>query len=334
VSLDATLDVLARGAPLPGSWGDPEGEERAAREGAALAGLPDRASFDVRGQEAVTFLQRLLTADVEAMPAGSGGAALLLDVKGRIVADLDLWRDAAMPIRVATAVSAIEATLSTLGRMVLRADVRLERRQGRILRLVGPGAERAWSDAGGAAIPGAPYGHVTTALAGVVLHARRLRTPSMIEIETEPAADVRPLLEALAAHATPVGRDVLEGLRVATGRPGAEGELSQEVFPQEMRLEEAVSFTKGCYLGQETVARIHYRGHVNRLLCGLALDGPAEAGTALTAGGREVGRITSVARTVRNGWIGLAILRRESSDPGTELVAGEVGARVVSVPLD
>ena len=95
----------------------------------------------------------------------------------------------------------------------------------------------------------------------------------------------------------------------------------------------AVSFTKGCYLGQETVARLQFRGKANRALRGVLLDGPAAPGSPVTAAGREVGRLTSVARTPDLGAIGLAILRREV-EPGDEVEAGGVAGRVAGLPFD
>ena len=105
------------------------------------------------------------------------------------------------------------------------------------------------------------------------------------------------------------------------------------MIPQEAGLNErAVSFTKGCYVGQETVARLFYRGKPNRHLRGLRLDGPAETGEPLVLGEREVGRLGSVVESPAHGWIALAIVRREA-EPGAELRAGERTATVVELPF-
>ena len=109
----------------------------------------------------------------------------------------------------------------------------------------------------------------------------------------EDAEAVRAAL--LGAGAVPADGDAAEIRRVETGRPRYGVDLDDSVIPQEAGLNErAVSFTKGCYVGQETVARLHYRGKPNRHLRGLRLDGPAETGAALVLGEREVGRLGSV----------------------------------------
>jgi folate-binding protein YgfZ len=99
-------------------------------------------------------------------------------------------------------------------------------------------------------------------------------------------------------------------------------------------VEDAVSFTKGCYIGQETVARLHYKGRPNRHLRGLRLSAPAEPGTTLRLGEKEVGSLGGAVVSPVLGPIGLAILRREA-EPGTELAVGEDGvtARVVDLPF-
>jgi tRNA-modifying protein YgfZ len=105
------------------------------------------------------------------------------------------------------------------------------------------------------------------------------------------------------------------------------------VIPQEAGLNErAVSFTKGCYVGQETVARLYYRGKPNRHLRGLRLDGPAETGDAIVLGEREVGRLGSVVESPSLGWIALALVRREA-EPGATVTAGDRTATVVDLPF-
>jgi folate-binding protein YgfZ len=122
-------------------------------------------------------------------------------------------------------------------------------------------------------------------------------------------------------------------LRVEHGRPRYGVDLDDSVIPQEAGLNDrAVSFTKGCYVGQETVARLHWRGKPNRHLRGLRLGEQVQPGTELRLGEREVGRITSVAASPRFGTVGLALVRREAQ-PGDVLDAGGVRAEVVDLPF-
>jgi folate-binding protein YgfZ len=150
------------------------------------------------------------------------------------------------------------------------------------------------------------------------------------------AADTERVAAALrAAGALPVDEAAAEIRRVETGRPRYGVDLDDGVIPQEAGLNQrAVSFTKGCYVGQETVARLFYRGKPNRHLRGLRLGGPAATGDVLRLGEREVGRLGSVAVSPAHGWIALALVRREAP-PGSAVAVGDGGvpAAVVELPF-
>jgi folate-binding protein YgfZ len=129
--------------------------------------------------------------------------------------------------------------------------------------------------------------------------------------------------------------EVAECLRIEAGRPRLGLELGDDVIPQEAALNDrAISFTKGCYVGQETVARLHYKGKPNRHLRGLRLSAPAERGQIVLAGEREVGRIGSSCVSPTHGPIALALLRREAA-PGDSVQVGDGGtvAEVVELPF-
>ena len=148
---------------------------------------------------------------------------------------------------------------------------------------------------------------------------------------------------ALEASAASLGVDcvagdaaLLEVLRIEAGIPALGAELDEDVLPPEARLERAVANNKGCYVGQEIVARLRSRGQVNHLLVGLRLDGegllPA-AGTALSAAGRATGEITSVARSPLAGPIALAFVRREHAEVGTRVEFDGGAATVAALPF-
>ncbi|HWJ42405.1 MAG TPA: glycine cleavage T C-terminal barrel domain-containing protein, partial [Solirubrobacterales bacterium] len=139
----------------------------------------------------------------------------------------------------------------------------------------------------------------------------------------------------LAAGAVEVSPQAAEILRIEAGRPRFGAEMGPETMPAEAGIvERAVSFTKGCYIGQETVARLHYKGRPNRHLRGLRFSGPGRPGASLALGGKEVGKVGSAAVSPALGPIGLAILRREA-EPGATLSLGEDGvtAEVVALPF-
>jgi folate-binding protein YgfZ len=146
---------------------------------------------------------------------------------------------------------------------------------------------------------------------------------------------------ALARAGAPLGAVAIDAaaldvLRVEAGHPRAGAEIGPDTLPAELRLEErAISFSKGCYTGQEIVARMASRGRVGHLLVGLAFDAvaPPAAGSALRAGVARVGEITSVARSPRAGAIALGIVRKGFDAPGSVLDADGVSARVVALPF-
>jgi tRNA-modifying protein YgfZ len=135
--------------------------------------------------------------------------------------------------------------------------------------------------------------------------------------------------------AEPVSETVADCVRVERGRPRYGIDLDETVIPQEADLNDrAVSFTKGCYVGQETVARLFYRGKPNRQLRGLKLSAPVATGAEITLSDRVVGRLGSVAESPALGSIALALVRREAP-PGSDVVVGtdQVDAVVVELPF-
>jgi folate-binding protein YgfZ len=136
-----------------------------------------------------------------------------------------------------------------------------------------------------------------------------------------------------SAGIEPVSEEAAEIVRVERGRPRFGAEMTTQTIPQEAGINErAVSFTKGCYIGQETVARLHYKGKPNRHLRGLRLAGPVRAGDPVVLGDREVGAVGTSVLSPARGPIALAILRREA-EPGAAVIVGETAGEVVELPF-
>jgi folate-binding protein YgfZ len=233
-----------------------------------------------------------------------------------------------------------------------RVDLHKRTLERSLLSLVGPDTDRvARSALDGAPLPsrrtsgqtpscqtplGAPLGerehdHALAAIAGAPVRLIRTDTGIDVLLDCADAVAVRTTLEG--AGASPVGEQAAEIVRVESGRPRYGVDLDESTIPQEAGLNErAVSFTKGCYVGQETVARLHYRGKPNRHLRGLRLSGLAPPGTELRLGERAVGHLGSVALSPRHGPIGLALVRREA-EPGDTVALGADGATAVVVEL-
>ncbi len=307
-----------------------DAQYRQLREECGLVDRSARGKLLVAGPEAAEYLQGQLTNDVEGLSPGEGRYAALLDRKGHIQSDMRVLRLAADEIWLDTEPEALERVrrhLETykIGREVEVADLGAERS---ILSLIGP---RSVEVAGSAALPE----HANEAMRLNGIDCLLVGTADGLDLIVA-AADRERLLERLLdAGAVEVGAEAAEILRIESGRPRFGAEMSEETMPAEAGIvEAAVDFTKGCYIGQEPVARLHYKGRPNRHLRGLRLSAPAAAGAALHLGEKQVGRIGSACVSPAHGPLALAIVRREA-EPGAELAVGEDGvtARVVDLPF-
>ncbi|HEX6688195.1 MAG TPA: glycine cleavage T C-terminal barrel domain-containing protein [Solirubrobacterales bacterium] len=307
-----------------------DAEYRQLREECGLLDRSERGKLIVSGGEAAEYLQGQLTNDVEALSPGEGQYAALLDRKGHMQADMRVLRTSPEEIWIDTEPQALESVrrhleMYKIGREVKIADLTAERS---ILSLIGP---RSVEIAGTAALP--EYVGEATSFAGVACLA--VGTAEGIDLIAK-SSDTASLRDALTATgAVEVGPAAAEVIRIEAGRPRFGAEMSTETMPAEAGIvEHAVSFTKGCYIGQEPVARLHYKGRPNRHLRGLELSALAAPGTSLRLGEKEVGKIGSSHVSPARGPIALAIVRREA-EPGAELAVGEDGvtARVVDLPF-
>jgi folate-binding protein YgfZ len=288
----------------------------------------ERGKLALAGADAKGFLQGQVTNDVEALTPGSGCYAAFLTPKGKMLGDLRVL-DAGAELLLDTERIALQALFNMIRRFSLGYDVALHKRtlERGLLSLLGPRADDLVE------LPGAEHAHAVVEIGGIA--ARAIRTDVGIDLLCEAPA-TEPLLAALArSDVPPVSEAAAECLRVERGRPRYGIDLDDTVIPQEAGLNErAVSFTKGCYVGQETVARLHYRGKPNRHLRGLRCAAPVEHGAELRLGERSVGHVGSTADSPRHGPIALALVRREAP-PGSELSVGPdaVSAEVVALPF-
>jgi tRNA-modifying protein YgfZ len=289
---------------------------------AGLVERPGRGKLILRGGEAVDFLQGQVTNDIEALAPGSGCYAALLNHKGKFRSDMRVlrgedfvWLDTE-PVGHRPLAYTVETY--SLGRDVSWEDVTEERA---ILSLLGPGAR----DALDVAPPADEHAFVDGE------HGLYVATDLGVDVIC-PAADVEGVREALGVAA--VTEEAAECLRIESGRPRLGYDMDGETIPQEAGVNErAVSFTKGCYVGQETVARLHYKGKPNRHLRGLRLSEPVERGSEIRVGERVVGRVGSTCVSPAHGPIALALLRREAA-PGDRVSVGEgSSAEVIDLPF-
>jgi tRNA-modifying protein YgfZ len=304
------------------------GDYRALTERCGLVDRSERGKLALTGSEAKEFLHGQVTNDIEALVPGRGCYAAFLTPKGKMRGDLRIL-DVGDELFLDTERASLQGLFNMIRSYKLGLDVELHKRtvECGLLSLVGPAARRVAGAEGLGAdehdnaageIGGVPVRLVATA-AGVDLICDAERTA---ELKTA-LADVPEVAEAVA-----------EIVRVESGRPRYGLDLDESVIPQEAALNErAVSFTKGCYVGQETVARLFYRGKPNRHLRGLRLSAPAATGDVLTLGEREVGRVGSAVVSPVHGPIGLAIVRREAAPGDTVSVGTGVTATLVDLPF-
>jgi folate-binding protein YgfZ len=284
-------------------------------ESAGLVDRSDRAKFLVRGSEAADFLQGQVSNDVEALEPGTGCYATILNHKGKLRTDLRIlrgedwfWLDSE-----AIGQAVLEHMLRTysLGRDVQYEDMTESRA---LLSVVGPTARERLESA-----PPEEEHSFVTGERGIYV-----ATLLGVDVICEPGTPI---------EVEPVAEEAAECIRIEAGRPRLGLDMGSETMPQEAGINErAVSFTKGCYVGQETVARLHYKGRPNRHLRGLRLSEPVERGTDIVYDGKEVGRLGSTCVSPRLGPIGLAIVRREA-EPGATVEVGGASAEVVDLPF-
>lgn len=313
------------------------------RDGAALVMAPV-AVIELAGSGAVAAFQGLLTNDVEKPGDGAFLYGALLTPKGMVMVEGWAARSGTR-VTYTVPIAARERALEILKRFVPPRLARLTDRTSEVgvLRLVGPRAP-ALAQAAGIPLPSAPGRIVTSTAFGFTFEvAQPLDAgPPPFALQITGVADA---LTAVQRRLESVGARVadppaLEFARILAGWPSIDAEVDDKTLPQEIRFDEVagVSYTKGCYTGQETVSRLHFRGHTNRSLRGLLFDAEPEGDTpAVQYQDREAGAVTSIAWLPQGAggsgrWIGLALLRREVT-PGAVVRAGGSDARVVDLPF-
>ncbi len=308
-------------------------EHRALIRECGLIDRSERGKLALTGSECNAFLAGQVTNDIVGLEAGRGCYAAFLTHKGKMLGDLRVLAvgEPAAELLLDTERATLQALFDLVRRFKIGYDVELHKRtvQRGLLSLIGP---RARAIAGAQDLAEEEHAHRAGAIAG---HAVRLIvTDGGIDVlcDADDTDAVRAALEQDGA--TPVSEAATEIVRVERGRPRYGFDLDDTTIPQEAGLNaRAVSFTKGCYVGQETVARLFYRGKPNRHLRGLRLSEPAPVGTELQLGERVVGRLTSSVVSPTDGPIALALVRREAPVGETVALAGGASAEVVELPF-
>jgi len=306
---------------------------RAARDAVGVVDRSDLGVVDVGGRDRAKFLHALLSNDIASLAPGQGCAAALLDVHGKPQVLLVVWAlDDRLLLLTPPAMG--ESTVAALDHYLFAEKVVLADATGEraLLMLVGPAADETVKRLTGVVPPDAAWSHVAGSLDGI--EARVVRGGELDEREVwlaVPSADRTRAWDAVvAAGARPLGAAALESLRIEAGTPRWGTDVDATVLLPEIPFERLVSHTKGCYPGQEVVVRIRDRGHVNRHLRGLLLEGDAipPHGAEVLADGAVVGQVTSATRSLGlQRPIALAFVKRQHA-PGARVTvrAGDATA--------
>lgn len=320
--------------PIAAHYGDPLPEQRRAAEAAVLVDRSDRDVLVVGGPDRLSWLHSLTSQHLEGLDDGAATEALVLSPNGHVEHDVVLadlagttWGD----VEAGTG-AALVGWLERM-RFMLRVEPALVTDAWALLSVVGPGGDAVLA-AAGRPVPG----EVGTALpldgGGWARRVPPLGDGTAAAVDLlVPRGDVDRVADALlSAGATLAGLDAWEALRVEARRPRAGVDTDHRTIPNETSwLTSAVHLAKGCYRGQETVARVHNLGRPPRALVLLHLDGMSEQlpapGTPLTSGAREVGRVGTVVRHHELGVVGLALVKQATlaklGEGGPELRIGE-----------
>lgn len=316
---------------------DVETQYRAVREGAGVFNRSNRGKVRATGADCLRFLHGMVTNAVESLAENQGNYATVVSARGQTL--LDVWvHRLENGVWLETEAGLVAKLIDTLDRYLIADDVALsdESDAWAIFGVQGPEARAVLGQVVGNMSPDLPEHHTLvrdfegvpvwvtarsfTGEPGCDLHIARDRADSLWQA-------------LVSAGGTPIGQQVAEILRVEAGIPRYGAEIDESVTPLEAGLYGAVDFDKGCYIGQEVIAKMHFRGRPRRYLTGLLLN-HATSGD-VTVNGKPVGRITTCVNSLGlNRIIALAIMRRGYHEAGQRvLLSDNAQAEVVALPF-
>jgi folate-binding protein YgfZ len=343
----ATFTEVA-GWQVPASFGDPLAEYEAARSGAILRDVSPRGKIEVTGGDAPTFLHNLTTNNIKDMPIGAGCEAFFANQRARIVSPVNVYllqlHDGRPAFYLDLPPGMNEPILKHLDHYLISEQVEFADRTHEFaqIHLAGPGAKNVLERALVDDVPDLDeHLHMMRTFGTQATCSIRKHSPLGL-----PGYDILCLKSKAGvvwqmltrAGAKPLGETAAGILRIEAGTPLLGSEIEENTFAPEVgRTAQAISYNKGCYLGQEPIVMARDRGHINRLLRGVKLANVVPHNSKLYAGEQEAGRVTSSVVSPRLGAIGLAYVRRNWWEPGTALTVDVNGDRqpatVVELPF-
>lgn len=345
--LGATFGERHEGWNLAVQFTDTVSEHNAVKNGVGIADISYLGTLSLTGEDRAKFLHRLISNDVENLSAGEGNYATLLTNRGKIIADLRVYIFGEA-IYISTAPECTEIVFAELDKYIIADDVELtvDTDDFGAIAVYGPkSTELIQSVLNMEELDGLPEYHSQSYLFdGYWGDCVRSNTVGEcgyhLYISTDKLETLWKRLMAERPDVVPIGWDALESLRIEAGTPRYGTELTDSVIPLEAELEHAIDFEKGCYIGQEIVARMKYRGHPNRLLRGIEIDGehPVQQNSPIFHNDKEIGWVTSSAYSPILGKpIALGYVRMAFTESGSriqiETADGHVNGTVVDLPF-
>ncbi len=329
----SAVSVEIGGTTLPLHFGDPAAEYAAVRAGAGVCVRSHEGRVRSLGRDRLDLLHRMSTNDLANFSPGEARATVLTTPIARIV-DV-LWvlhlGETALCLTGPGRAPAIRRWLA--GYIFFRDEVRLVDVSAELgqLGLYGPRAAAVAE----ALLPGAAALAENRCLEGAGLILARIRPLAGDGYSVIAPADQLEALwaRAVAAGARPAGEAAYQMLRLAAGQPEAGHELTEAYLPLEADLWSAVNFTKGCYIGQEIIARMESRGKLARRLAGIRLEAPVAEGADVLADGAVIGQVTTAGEVPGLGPLALSILKTGACEPGTPVSVGGIPGTVAALPF-
>ena len=347
-ALGATFTESYEDWELVGHFTDPHQEHHAVRQGVGIVDLSHRGRLRLTGSDRAAYLHRIISNEVEGLSVGEGNYTTILTNRGKIIADMRLYVFEDF-IGIETNAETRLSLYQELDKYLIADDVTIE---------------DCTESTGVVGVHGSKSAELLQEICGVDVGNLPEYHSIVHEMEGQPIICVCAnetgevgynlcvasksiewlwdtiLTKGRAFGAEPVGLTALNSLRIEAGLPRYGAELSDSVFPGEAELEKAISFEKGCYIGQEIVARMKYRGHPNRLLRGfeIADDTPPQRGDRLFDGDKDIGWLTSaivsptLGKTIGMGYIRVAFTD-EDSQVEVETADGRADATVRLLPF-
>ena len=329
-ALGATFTESYEDWQLVGHFTDPDQEHRAVRQGVGVIDLSHRGRLDITGADRAAYLHRIISNDIEGLSVGEGNYATILTNRGKIIADMKVFvfEDS---IDIETNAETTSILYQELDKYLIADDVTIEdftERTGAV-GIHGPKSAELLQEIYGFDVRGLPeYHSIADKIDGRRIVCVRSNETGEVGYNLCTTSESMEwlwdtiLTKGRAFGAEPVGLTALNSLRIEAGIPQFGAELDDSIFPGEAELERAISFEKGCYIGQEIVARMKYRGHPNRLLRGFEItdDTLPRSGDRLFDGDKEIGWLTSTVVSPTLGkTIGLGYIRVAFADEGTQV---------------